>query len=73
MKNKILKVMKAILWLFFGFFLFIYRWKSIYSVWSYTYESRSIKSGYKKIGIFLLFLVTILMNFLTWLFLVLIF
>ena len=67
MKNKILKIFKFIAWLFIGTFLFIFRFREIYSVWSYSYESRTIKSGYKKAGIVLMFLGMLVVNVLVWL------
>lgn len=67
MKNKILKMLKFIAWLFIGTFLFIFRFREIYSVWSYSYESRIIKSGYKKAAIVLMFLGMFVVNVLVWL------
>lgn len=67
MKNKILKIFKLIIWLFFGTFLFIFRFRELYSVYSYTYESRLMKSGYKKASILILFFTTVIVNVIVWL------
>jgi len=66
MKTKILKLFKLIIWLFFGMFLFIFRMRKIYSVYSFTYESRTMKSGYKKAGIFLMFVGMAIVNVIVW-------
>ena len=66
MKNKILKIFKLIIWLFFGTFLFIFRFRELYSVYSYTYESRLIKSGFKKGAMVLMFIGMMVVNVLVW-------
>jgi hypothetical protein len=66
MKTKILKLFKLIIWLFFGMFLFIFRLRKIYSVYSFAYESRTMKSGYKKAGILLMFLGMAIVNVIVW-------
>jgi hypothetical protein len=66
MKTKILKFFKLIIWLFFGMFLFIFRLREIYSVYSFTYESRTMKSGYKKAGIVLMFVGMAIVNVIVW-------
>jgi hypothetical protein len=66
MKTKILKFFKLIIWLLFGMFLFIFRLRKIYSVYSFTYESRTMKSGYKKAGIVLMFLGMAIVNVIVW-------
>jgi hypothetical protein len=66
MKNKITRIFKLFIWLFIGTFLFIFRFRQIYSVWNYTYESKLIKSGFKKFSLFLMFFGTLLANVIVW-------